>query len=146
MIDKIRRYFVIFVPIILGSIVGLIVDTTSYSMVNKPSVSPPGVVFPIVWGILYLIMGYSYYKSNRDDGTKKVYYAQLIVNLLWSFWFFSFKLYLFSSLWILLLIVLVIDMIVRFYQDKKVLGYINLPYLVWLIFAFYLSISVYLLN
>lgn len=136
----------IFVPIILGSIVGLIVDTTSYSMVNKPSVSPPGVVFPIVWGILYLIMGYSYYKSNRDDGTKKVYYAQLIVNLLWSFWFFSFKLYLFSSLWILLLIVLVIDMIVRFYQDKKVLGYINLPYLVWLIFAFYLSISVYLLN
>lgn len=136
----------IFVPIILGSIVGLIVDTTSYSMVNKPSVSPPGVVFPIVWGILYLIMGYSYYKSNRDDGTKKVYYAQLIVNLLWSFWFFSFRLYLFSSLWILLLIVLVIDMIVRFYQDKKVLGYINLPYLVWLIFAFYLSISVYLLN
>lgn len=146
MIDKIKKYFVIFVPIILGSIVGLIVDTTSYSMVNKPSVSPPGVVFPIVWSILYLIMGYSYYKSNRDDGTKKVYYAQLIVNLLWSFWFFSFKLYLFSSLWILLLIVLVIDMIVRFYQDKKILGYINLPYLVWLIFAFYLSISVYLLN
>lgn len=146
MIDKIKKYFVIFVPIILGSIVGLIVDTTSYSMVNKPSVSPPGVVFPIVWSILYLIMGYSYYKSNRDDGTKKVYYAQLIVNLLWSFWFFSFKLYLFSSLWILLLIVLVIDTIVRFYQDKKILGYINLPYLVWLIFAFYLSISVYLLN
>lgn len=146
MIDKIRRYFVIFVPIILGSIVGLIVDTTSYSMVNKPSVSPPGVVFPIVWSILYLIMGYSYYKSNRDCGTKKVYYGQLIVNLLWPFLFFSFRLYLFSSLWILLLIVLVIDMIVKFYQDKKVLGYINLPYLVWLIFAFYLSISVYLLN
>ena len=146
MINKIGRYFVIFVPIILGSIVGVVVDTTSYSVINKPSVSPPGVVFPIVWSILYLIMGYSYYKSNRDYGTKKVYYGQLIMNLLWPFLFFSFRLYLFSSLWILLLIVLVIDMIVRFYQNKKVLGYINLPYLVWLIFAFYLSISVYLLN
>lgn len=141
-----KKYYSIFLPLILGSIIGLIISTDSYSIINKPLLSPPSIVFPIVWTILYLIMGYSYYKSSRNNDIKKYYYLQLIVNLLWSIIFFSFKLYFIAIIWIMILIYLVIKMIKLFYNDNKTLGLINIPYLAWLFFALYLTIGVYLLN
>lgn len=135
----------ILIPIILGGIIGLIINPfMNYQDINRPPLSPPGVTFPIVWTILYVIMGYSFYKQNEQN--KSIYYTQLIVNLLWSIFFFVFKWYLFSSLWIVLLIILVIIMIKNFYEENKLSGLLNIPYLIWLLFALYLSFGVYLLN
>lgn len=132
-------------PVILGSIIGLIISPfMNYQDLNKPPLSPPGITFPVVWTILYIIMGYSFYKQNEQN--KPIYYTQLIVNLLWSIFFFVFKWYLFSSLWIVLLIILVIIMIKKFYEENKISGLLNIPYLIWLIFAAYLSFGVYFLN
>lgn len=135
----------IVLPVILGSIIGLIISPfMNYQDLNKPPLSPPGITFPVVWTILYIIMGYSFYKQNEKN--KPIYYTQLIVNLLWSIFFFVFKWYLFSSLWIILLIILVIIMIKKFYEENKISGLLNIPYLIWLIFAAYLSFGVYFLN
>lgn len=135
----------ILIPVIMGGIIGLIISPfMNYQNLTKPPFSPPGIVFPIVWTILYIIMGYSFNKQNEQN--KTIYYTQLIVNGLWSIIFFIFKWYLLSSIWIILLIILVIIMIYKFYNENKLSGLINLPYLIWLLFALYLSIGVYLLN
>lgn len=142
----VKKYLPIFIPIILGTIVSFIIKTDNYDIINKPVLSPPKIVFPIVWSIIYLIMGYSYYKTSKDTEETKVYYLQLIINLTWSIIFFNFKLYFLAIIWIMLLIYLVIKMIKLFYNDNKLSAYLNIPYLIWLIFAFYLTIMVYLLN
>ena len=135
----------ILIPVIMGGIIGLIISPfMNYQNLTKPPFSPPGIVFPIVWTILYIIMGYSFNKQNEQN--KTIYYTQLIVNGLWSIIFFIFQWYLLSSIWIVLLIILVIIMIYKFYNENKLSGLINLPYLIWLLFALYLSIGVYLLN
>lgn len=135
----------ILIPVIMGGIIGLIINPfMNYQDLNKPPLSPPGITFPIVWTILYIIMGYSFYK--QDEQNKTIYYSQLVVNGLWSIFFFVFKWYLFSFIWIILLIILVIIMIKEFYKLNKLSGLINIPYLIWLIFAAYLSFGVYLLN
>ena len=135
----------ILIPVIMGGIVGLIISPfMNYNNLNKPPLSPPGIVFPIVWTILYIIMGYSFYKQNEQN--KTIYYTQLIVNGLWPIIFFIFKWYLISTIWIILLIILVTIMIYKFYKENKIAGLINIPYLIWLFFALYLSFGVYLLN
>ena len=107
----IKKYLPIFIPLILGTIIGLIINTDSYATINKPILSPPSIVFPIVWSILYLIIGYSYYKSSRSNDINKVYYIQLIINLTWSIIFFNFKLYLSAIISITLIIYSIIKMI-----------------------------------
>ena len=141
----------ILVPLLLGAIVGFI--TSSFmdnSMLVQPSFAPPAILFPIVWSILYTLMGASYgilkVNSLTDDKTNTIYYSQLFVNALWSFFFFVFEWRLFAFLWILLLIVLVILMIVKFYKKNKVAGLLQIPYLLWIIFASFLNLSIYLLN
>ena len=135
----------ILIPVIMGGIIGLIINPfMNYQDLNKPPLSPPGITFPIVWTILYIIMGYSFYKQNEQN--KTIYYTQLVVNGLWSIFFFVFKWYLFSFIWIILLIILVIIMIKEFYKVNKLSGLINIPYLIWLIFAAYLSFGIYILN
>ena len=135
----------ILIPVIMGGIVGLIISPfMNYQNLNKPPLSPPGIVFPIVWTILYIIMGYSFYKQKEQN--KAIYYTQLIVNGLWSIIFFIFKWYLLAFIWIILLIILVIIMIYKFYKENKLSGLINISYLIWLFFALYLSFGVYLLN
>ena len=135
----------ILIPVIMGSVIGLIISPfMNYHDLNKPPLSPPGIIFPIVWTILYIIMGYSFYKQNEQN--KTIYYTQLIVNGLWSIIFFVFKWYLLATIWIIILIILVIIMIKNFYKENKLSGLINIPYLLWLLFALYLSFGVYLLN
>ena len=135
----------ILIPVIMGNVIGLIISPfMNYQDLNKPPLSPPGIIFPIIWTILYIIMGYSFYKQNEQN--KTIYYTQLIVNGLWSIIFFVFKWYLLATIWIILLIILVIIMIKNFYKENKLSGLINIPYLLWLLFALYLSLGVYLLN
>lgn len=150
--EKIKMYAKsIIIPIVLGGIVGLITSKAmNYSMLNKPSLSPPGLIFPIVWTILYILMGISYgildSREYIDFDIKSIYFAQLIVNLLWPILFFVFKWRLFAFIWILLLISLVINMIIKFYQKDRVSGLLQIPYLIWLVFAGYLNLFIYFLN
>ena len=141
----------VILPIILGGLVGLIISQfMDYNTLQKPPLSPPGFIFGIVWSILYLLMGIAYgilvYKGKSDVAVSKIYWTQLIVNLIWPILFFVFKLRLFSSVWIILLLILVIDMIIKFYKKEKIIGYSQIPYLLWIMFATYLNIGVYILN
>lgn len=141
----------ILIPLILGGIVGLIVSRfMDYNTLQKPPLSPPGFLFGIVWSILYILMGISYgilaTKNLVDYRVNKAYYLQLIINLIWPILFFVFKWRLFSCIWIILLIIAIIYMIVVFYRKNKLSAYLQIPYLLWTIFATYLNIGVYLLN
>lgn len=142
----------ILIPLLLGGIVGTLTSgSDAYKEMIQPSFAPPAILFPIVWSILYILMGISFYiisesKNIIKGDAKFSYYLQLVVNLLWSFFFFTFKWYLFSSIWIVLLIFLVINMIKKFTSINKLSGYLQIPYLLWLVFALILNISIYILN
>lgn len=147
----ITSIFYLFFPLILGSIVGIIISgNIDYTTLNQPPLAPPKILFPIVWSILYLLMGISYFlyrRENKEDLLEPIiYYSQLFINLLWSIVFFVFKWRFFSIIWILLLDIVVIYMIYLFFQKKKISAILNIPYLIWILFATYLTIGIYLLN
>ena len=150
---NIRKLIIsILIPVLLGGIVGLLTSPgDNYKDLIQPSFAPPGFIFPIVWTILYTLMGISSYIIKESDSYYKdeamvIYYVQLIVNLLWSFIFFGFGWYFISFILILFLIFLVIIMIRKFYSISKVSGFIQIPYLLWLIFASILNLSIFILN
>ena len=150
---NIRKLIIsILIPVVLGGLVGLLTGAgDNYKELVQPSFAPPSILFPIVWTILYTLMGISSYIVSESNSYYKaealfIYYVQLLVNLLWSFVFFSLGWYLISFIWILLLIGLVILMIKRFYSISKVSALIQIPYLLWLIFASVLNLSIYILN
>ena len=120
------------------------------STLQRPALTPPGVLFPIVWTILYTLMGIStgILEVNKqfEGSTKSIYYAQLFVNALWSIIFFTLKLRLLAFIWVILLDVLVLLMIMNFYRKNKTAGLLQIPYLVWVLFATYLNLGIYLLN
>ncbi len=139
----------ILIPVLIGIIVGLIMGPfNDYKSLELPPLAPPGIVFPIVWSILYILMGVSAYLIEQDKNSNNlsIYYLQLGFNALWSIIFFVFKWHLLAFIWIIILIILVIIMIIRFYKINKTAAWLNLPYLLWLIFAAYLNLGVYLLN
>lgn len=141
----------ILIPVIIGGIVGLIISgSIDYNSLQKPFLAPPSILFPIVWTILYILMGVSYgilkSKSLIEPRTKFIYYLQLFVNATWSIFFFTLKWRLFAFIWIILLDLLVIIMIIEFYKKNKIAGLIQIPYLLWVLFASYLNLAVYLLN
>lgn len=150
--SKIKNIFYIFLPIILGSLIGILISNyIDYSNLIKPPLAPPKILFPIAWSIIYLLMGISYYlykkENNYNHKITTIYYLQLFVNLLWSIIFFIFKARLISSLWIILLDLLVIYLIYLFKNNNnKISAYLNIPYLLWIIFATYLTIGIYYLN
>ncbi len=140
----------ILIPLGLGFIVGLLSGSSDgYKDIIQPSFAPPGWLFPVVWSILYILMGISDYliKDNLNTNSSlKIYKIQLVVNLVWSFIFFKFKLFLLSFLWIILLIFLVVNMIKKYISINKTSAYLQIPYLLWIIFAAILNFSIYLLN
>ena len=142
-----KLLFFIIIPVFLGSLVGFLTSSfNNYNEIIQPRFAPSGILFPIVWTILYILMGISSYIVSETGGSLVIYIIQLIVNLLWSFLFFLFKWYFISFLWILLLIVLVVIMIRKFFNISKVSSYLQIPYLLWLIFASILNFSIYILN
>lgn len=145
----------IVLPLGVGSLAGFITKDSmeTFNMLNKPALSPPGIVFPIVWTILYILMGISSYLvltsgyGNNKIKEALVYYGlQLLFNFFWSIWFFSFGWYLFAFIWLLLLWVLIFNTIASFYDITKTAAYLLIPYLLWVTFAGYLNFAVYLMN
>ncbi len=141
----------ILIPVILGSIVGFIISGfIDYNSLIKPPFAPPSILFPIIWTILYVLMGLSYgiLDSNNlvDYDINSIYYLQLIFNLLWPIIFFVFEARLFAFIWIIILAILVIIMTVKFFRKNQISGILQIPYIVWTFFATYLNLSIYLLN
>ena len=147
----IKRIIYSLLPIIGGAIVGLITSGyMDYQDMVKPPLSPPGIIFPIVWTILYILMGISYFLATKDNENNKeldqIYLLQLLVNFMWPIIFFVLKMYFTAFLWIILLLILVIVMIKELLKVNKVSGYLQIPYLIWLLFATYLNLGITLLN
>lgn len=140
----------IVITILIGSFFSLFINvSTSYNSLIKPSLSPPGYIFPIVWIILYILMAISLYlvtKSNQDINIYKLYFYQLLANSLWTVFFFGFGLRLLSFLWIILIIILNILLLKEYYKTNKLAVYLQIPYLIWLLFASYLNLAIYILN
>ena len=141
----------ILIPVIVGAIVGFTTTKfNDYSSLIQPPLAPPSILFPIVWSVLYVLMGVSYgileSKSLVDSDINFIYYLQLFVNALWSIFFFVLEWRFFAFLWILLLLVLVVIMIIRFYRKNKISGLLQIPYLFWVAFATYLNFAIWLLN
>lgn len=150
--SKFKNYaLTIIIPLALGGIVGFLISgSMNYDTLNQPPLSPPAVLFPIVWTVLYALMGVSYgilrEKKMNDSDVKLIYYVQLVVNLLWPVAFFVLEWRLFAFFWILLLDALVVLMIITFKRRDKLAAYLQLPYLAWVLFASYLNLGVYILN
>lgn len=124
-----------------------------FSELNKPPLSPPGWLFPVVWTVLYLLMGFASWLVLTSGESKvqiknalQIYAVQLAVNFFWSIIFFSLQRYLFAFFWLLLLWVLIILTMVRFYRIRQAAGELLLPYLLWVTFAGYLNLAIYFLN
>lgn len=149
--QNVKKIFHALFPLIIGGIVGMITSGyMDYNDLIKPTLAPPEIVFPIAWTIIYLLIGISYTllkeKGEVPKETQQLYYTQLIFNYLWTFIFFVFRLRLLSVLWIIILDVLVIIMTYQFYKQNKLSGILLIPYILWLLFATYLNISIYFLN
>lgn len=127
--------FILF-PLIIGVIVGnlTVAKTTIDSIL-------PAWIFPLVWTVLYILMGISSYLVYKDTGNvPKIYFYQLLINYLWVFIFFTFNNFILAFIWLLFLIILVSFMIKKFYSINKLSGYLQIPYLIWLIIASYLNL------
>ena len=118
----------------------------------KPLLSPPAVVFPIVWAILYALMGIgiarvvlSAHSEERSDAIQ-VYLLQLVINFIWSIFFFSLRTYGGALAVLLLLLGLIICMIIRFRRVERPAAWLQLPDVLWVSFAAYLNASVWILN
>ena len=126
-----------------------------YSDIVTPPLTPPSMLFPIVWSVLYILMGISAamiflfnkkeYKNKINDALY-VYAAQLLFNFFWSIWFFNVRAFLFSFIWLIAMWVLIIIMIVKFSKINKCAAYLQIPYLIWTTFAAYLNLAIYILN
>lgn len=125
-----------------------------YDQINMPPLSPPAILFPIMWTILYVLMGIScamiYTTETAPESDKKtaiwLFAVQLFFNFCWSPAFFGLKLYLFAFIWLMIMWVLIIVMIAKFFTINKTAAYLQIPYLLWTTFAAYLNLGVYLLN
>lgn len=143
------------IPLIVGIVASLFTRNAmmNFELLEKPPLSPPGWLFPVVWTILYTLMGISSYLIKTADADEKeksdalsIYFYQLVVNFLWSIFFFNFEWYLFSFIWLVLLWILIVQMIKRFDGISKTAAYLNIPYLLWVTFAGYLNFAIWWLN
>lgn len=124
----------------------------SYASAAKPALTPPGAVFPIVWTVLFALMGVgaarvSLAPPSRERTRALEWFAlQLAVNFLWSLIFFNMQAFGFAFAWILLLWVLILVMILAFRRTDETAAKLQIPYLIWVTFAAYLNCGVWLLN
>jgi len=143
----------ILIPLSVGALSAFLTKNSmsTYEKLIQPPLSPPGWLFPIVWTILFILMGISSYMIYISDSPYKksalqIYAIQLAVNFFWTIIFFNMERYLFAFIWLLLLLVLIFFMIISFSRINKTAAYLQIPYLLWVAFAGYLNLGIYLLN
>ncbi len=133
----------------LGALLSGGFDT--YKTYIQPPLAPPAILFPIVWTILYILMGIAagIVAESRDlDKGKglKLYVLQLAINVIWPILFFRFEALKFACFWLVLLIVAVVLTFLSFYRIEKKGAFLLLPYLAWCLFALYLNFGIVVLN
>lgn len=120
--------------------------------IAKPPLAPPGWLFPVVWTILYALMGIGAARVYLAPPSKarslglNLFVAQLVVNFFWSPIFFNLQAFGFAFFWLLLLWGLVFGMILAFRRVDPLAAKLQIPYLLWLTFAAYLNLGVWYLN
>ncbi len=139
----------------VGLLAGLLTreGTDIYAQtITKPPLSPPGILFPIVWTVLYALMGISAARlrlapgSARQQRSTNLFIAQLVVNFFWPLFFFNLQAFGFAFFWLILLWVLVLLLIIASYKVEPLAAWLLIPYLAWLTFAAYLNAGVWILN
>lgn len=147
-----KNLFYLFFPLLIGIIISLLIkEHIDYIELMKPPLAPPKILFPIAWTIIYFLMGVSYFilnKKYKEDLSLEsiIYYLQLFINAFWSILFFLLKWRFISMIWILFLDMIVIYMLYLFQRKNKTSAYLNIPYLIWILFATYLTIGIFFLN
>ncbi len=142
------------IPLLVGGLSALFTGgMDDFKALQKPPISPPGWIFPVVWTILYLLMGFASYlvyvsksPQYKKNNALLIYGIQLFFNFFWSIIFFRFEMYLFAFVWLMIMWVLIIINTVQFYRIKPLAGYLLIPYLLWVTFAAYLNLGIYILN
>lgn len=143
------------IPLAVGGVAALLSGSgmQQYGNLRQPPFSPPGWLFPVVWTILYLLMGYASYRvltsgvdADQIHKALRLYAAQLAFNFLWPLIFFGLKMYLLAFLVILALWALIFFTVNAFSDIDEWAGNLLLPYILWVTFAAYLNMGVYLLN
>ena len=129
------------VPLAVGGLSALLTKDSmeTFDSLNKPALSPPGWLFPVVWTVLFVLMGIACYIVVTAGGGNRaaltLYGVQLLFNLLWSLIFFRAGAYLAAFIWLILLWLLILATTVLFYRISKPAGILMLPYLLWVTFA-----------
>lgn len=141
------------IPLAAGFLSALITGggMKAYESLNKPPLSPPGWIFPIVWTILYILMGVSSAMIwlSEDEGRKdalRIYALQLFLNFSWTILFFGLHWYFAAFVWLVVLEALLVVMVAMFFSIRKSAGLLQIPYAVWVAFAAYLNFGTWLLN
>ncbi|MBQ4546744.1 MAG: tryptophan-rich sensory protein [Oscillospiraceae bacterium] len=152
-----KKYFPYIISVLISLGIGgfsafLTKDNMSiYSEINRPPLSPPSWLFPVVWTVLFVLMGIAAAKiwcsnGKRLDSALLFYGFQLVFNFCWSLIFFNFRAFLFAFIWLLALLVLIAITAVKFYKTDKAAGWLLLPYFLWVCFAGYLNFMIWRLN
>lgn len=143
------------ISLLVGATSGLLTQSAvkNFSQTAvQPPFAPPSILFPIVWTILYILMGISAYLVETTSTTKNkknaqvLYLIQLFFNFCWSFIFFTFGAYELAFVWIIILLALIIATTISFYRINKASGILMIPYIIWVTFASILNLSIAILN
>lgn len=160
-VKEVKKYiYCILVPLLVGVLSSMLskvisgMDMSSYyNELIKPAFAPPGIIFPIVWTILYILMGTSSYiilsQKKHEYKIKDAmfyYWLQLALNFFWSILFFGFQLRLTALIDLVLLLITVLVMVYKFYKIKPIASYLNIPYIFWLIYALILNYYAWFIN
>lgn len=143
------------IPLAVGIISALLTmgNMDIYKELDTPPLSPPSVLFPVVWTVLYILMGISCamvwkYRKTDKNAEKAVYYyaASLVFNFVWSILFFNLRLFTPAFIWLLMLLYLIIRTAIYYFKVYRPAAYLQIPYIAWVAFAGYLNLGIRILN
>ena len=155
--QKIKTFGIaIAIPLAVGGLSAFITRNSMgiYDKINQPFLAPPSWLFPVVWTILYILMGVStgliYRDKNSSTEDKRkafvLYGLNLFLNFFWSIIFFNFGAFFIAFLWLMLMIFVIVKMITAFNKVSPTAAYLQVPYIMWCCFASYLTASIWLMN
>ena len=155
--QKLKIYAVaIAVPLVVGGFSALLEmkNMQIYEQVKTPPLSPPSILFPIVWTLLYVLMGVSsaiiWINRQTDERAAEkgllIYAVSLFFNFVWSILFFNFRLFFIAFIWLIVLLGQIIGTIVSYKKVSPAAAYLQIPYAVWVTLAGYLNFGIWILN
>lgn len=155
--NKTKSYIIsIIIALAVGGLSALITsgNMNLYDEIIMPALAPPAILFPIVWTVLYTLMGISaamVYNSDTATASEKTsalytYGISLFFNFFWSIIFFNMRRFLFAFVWLLVLLFLIVRTIMKYYKINPASAYLQIPYAIWVTFAGYLNFAIWYLN